>query len=125
MRVRLTPTELVARYPWTPQSIRSQPHCLAGQPPTEVLESIRVDLGGSPDHIARKCDADLQIRIGTAAFYKLLAAHQFRAIVLTGTTEKSAAIERSLSQHLWPSNYKFHIAVVPELLQLIPGGFHG
>ena len=121
---RLTISEITQRYSWIPPSISEQPHCERRQEKNVVLESIRVDLGGAADHIARKCDSDLQSRVGHPEFYALVADRRFRAVVLTATTDKAAAIEQSLSTHLWPESYAIHLATVPELLQLIPGGFH-
>lgn len=121
---RLTVAEMRERYSWMSDALAESAHCLSTESGREILESIRVDLGAAADHIARKCDADLQVRVAIKEFYPLIARKRFRAVVLTATTEKAAAIERSLSDHVWPKGYAFHLAVVPELLHLIPGGHH-
>lgn len=121
---RITADELRKQYPWMPASLSEAPHCTCRETGQAILEAIRVDLGAAADHVARKCDADLQARIEFREFYPLIARRRFRAVVLTATTDKAAAIERSLNQHVWPTGYAFHLAVVPELLHLIPGGHH-
>ena len=121
---RLTADELRKRHPWMSSGLVESPHCTATEAGRDILESVRVDLGAAADHLARKCDADLQVRVEFREFFPLISCRRFRAVVLTATTEKAAAIERALSQHMWPRGYAFHLAVVPELLHLIPGVHH-
>ena len=114
-RRRLTRQELQERFPDFEQGIIEQAYCLDA---AGVLELVRVDLGGAPDHIARKCRADMQSRLAAASFAKLIAAGQFRLVVVSCTTEKAAAIGEALQRHLWPDGLLFHLAVVPELILL-------
>ena len=124
VRIRLTVDELRAAFEWMPDRLVGQPHCCIENEGQKTLESVRIDLGGASDHIARKCDADLQLRIPHKSFFQLVSERRFRAVILTGTTDKAASIQRALGHHLWPEGYGFHLAVIPELLQLTPGGRH-
>ena len=54
----------------SPETLDS-PHCLDESRGHPVLELIRVDLGGKPDHVARKCDADIQVRRRASQFEAL------------------------------------------------------
>ncbi len=113
--LRLTTAEVQARCPWLPVSLAKAPHCLDH---ADVLELIRADLGGPADHVARKCAADLTERCRVPEFLTLVAAGQFRLVIITATTEKVAAIQRSLKHHLWPPGLLVHCSVVPRLLSL-------
>jgi hypothetical protein len=114
---RLTPNELRPLCPWMAPRLARLPHCLDdGRPP--VLEALQVDLGGTPDHVARKCGVAIAARRGLPGFDRLLERGGFRLVVLTATAEKAAAIRASISQHVWPDGLKIHLAVIPDLLQL-------
>ena len=118
MHRRLTTDELAALFPWTPPALAEVPHCLdeSGQPP--VLERIRVDLGGTPDHVARRCDADLADHRRLREFSTLLTQRRFRLVVVTGTPQKAVAIKEAIGRHAWPEGLRVHLAVVPDLLLL-------
>ena len=118
VHVRLTADELQALCPWLPVELLGFPHCLDESGDWPVVELIRVDLGGKPDHLARKCDSDVQVRRRVAEFETLVRQGRFRLVVVTGTPQKAAAIEAALNQHLWPDGLQFHLAVVPDLILL-------
>jgi hypothetical protein len=59
------------------------PHCIDQ---ADVLELIRVDLGGPVDYVARKYATDLISRCRIREFPKLLAERCFRLVVFTFTT---------------------------------------
>jgi len=120
--VRLTRHELSERFPALPAGLTEQPYCLDEN--CNVLELVRVDLGGAADHVARKCEADVAARRDERPFSILLAEKRFRLVVVTATTEKAAAIQQSLSQRLWPDDLLLHIAVVSDLLTLTAGLHH-
>ena len=117
---RLTTVELQERFPWLPAPMLDFPHCLdtSAQPP--VLELVRVELGGTPDHVARKCDGDIQARRPIREFQQLLNDKRFRLVVVTSSAHKAAAIRTALDQHLWPDGLQIHLAVVTQLLSLSP-----
>ena len=113
--LRLNAAEVKRRCSWLPLSLAMAPHCIDQ---TDVLELARVDLGGPADHVARKCAADLTERCRISEFLSVVAARQFRLVVITSTTEKVAAIQRALNHHQWPSGLLVHFSVVPQLLSI-------
>ena len=92
-------------------------------PPT--VELLRVDLGGKPDHIARKCAANIQLRLARNGFLPFVQTGGFRLVVITGTTEKAAALRAALDQHLWPEGLSIHLAIAPDLPLLTARLSHG
>ena len=113
---RLIRGELVERYPGLKQPFLEQPYCL--DQPGDTLELIRVDLGGKPDHVARKCQTDLNARASVEPFAELISRRRFRLVVVTCTAEKATAIRDALGNRLWPDGLLIHLAVVPDLLLL-------
>ena len=113
--LRLNTAEVKRRCEWMALAHAAAPHCLDE---ANVLELVRVDLGGPADHVARKCAADLTERSRTSEFLSIVAARQFRLVVITSTTGKVAAIQRALNLHPWPSGLLIHFSVVPQLLSL-------
>lgn len=118
---RLTTRELLEVCPELPDSLSDQACCLDETATPPRLELIRVDLGGRPDHVARKCLADIRARDGIESVQTLMAQGRFQLIVVTGTTAKAASIGESLDQHTWPDRFEIHMVVVPDLLPLIAG----
>lgn len=116
--LRLTQRELQHAYPWIDERLLEAPHCLHQSVEPPLLELIRVDLGGKPDHVARKCDADIQARRRHSEFAELLHKKTFRLVVITGTSKKASAIRDSLDLRMWPDGLQIHLAVVPDLLHL-------
>lgn len=113
--LRLNAAEVKRRCPWLPLVFTAAPHCIDE---ANVLELVRVDLGGPANHVARKCLADLTERCRVQEFRTLVTAGQFRLVIITATTEKVTAIQRALTNHLWPPGLLVHFSVVPQLLSL-------
>ena len=120
-RTRITTEEIRRRLPWYAGEWCTSPHCLSVSDDMAILELLRVDLGGPADHVARKCRVDIERRCEQTEFRRFLQEETFRLVVITATTDKAAAIQQSLDRHLWPSELKMHIAVIPALLPLMPG----
>lgn len=122
---RLTSSELQHLCPWLAPQLLDWPHCLdeSSQPP--ILELIRVDLGGKPDHVARKCHADIRTRRPSRDFHVLLRERRFRLVVVTGTSEKATAIQAAIDQHVWPDGLQIHLVVIPDLLLLTASSDYG
>ncbi len=112
-RMRLTTPEVMTRYPWLPPKLGHAVHCR--EHGTDILELIRVDLGGAVDHVARKCAADINARRLSPEFLAMVAESQFRLAVVTGTPEKAAALRRALKHHNLPQGLRVHFSVVQEL----------
>ncbi|MCP4856971.1 MAG: hypothetical protein GY903_21010 [Fuerstiella sp.] len=115
---RLTPQELRHSCGWMDERLLTLPHCLDETGATPVQELVRIDLGGRADHVARKCVSDIQFRSRHDEFRQIVYEKLVRLVVVTGTTEKAAAIGDSLEGHVWPDGLAVHMAVVPDLLQL-------
>jgi hypothetical protein len=113
-RTRLNRGELVGRFPWFLKRWIDGCHCLDER--AHVLELLRVDFGGSADHVARRCASDIQLRLQSQDFLKLLTAGRFRLVLITATAEKGAALRRALNRHEWPQGLLLHLSVIPELL---------
>jgi len=120
---RMTPDELVQLHPWYRDEWLTAIHCLRRNDKTQIIELMRVDLGGPADHVARKCYADIQTRITLPEFERLISESRFRVVVVTATTDKAAAIQLAIQGHLWPAGLRFHFAVVTQLLPLLPRCF--
>ena len=123
LRQRLIRREIEEYCPDLPDGLYDQPHCINEGHAPPRLEIIRVDLGGRPDHIARKCQADAHARHHFDGFRRLLEQERLVVVIVTGTTVKAASIRDALDNHVWPAGLQFRLAVVPDLLPLIAGGF--
>jgi hypothetical protein len=117
---RLHADEIRQQHDWYEALWTLAPHCLRILDAEPILELLRIDLGGPADHVARKCRADIDARIQCSDFEELLKRDLFRLVVISATTEKAAAIQLALQGHLWPAGLRFHLAVIPELLPLLP-----
>jgi len=84
---------------------------------TVRLGYIRVDHGGPPDHVVRKCREDLEQRYEHQAFRELIDGGRFLIAVVTAREEKKHAIHEALGRHRW--SIRFRIEVVSDLLHLI------
>ncbi len=121
---RLMTSEIVRQHPWHKAAWLYAPHCLRSRlDAMDLTELIRVDLGGPADHIARKCQAEINARLTTDAFRALLGERTFQLVVITGSTEKASQIDAALTAHSWPTGLQFRIAVFTDLLPLLPRSF--
>jgi len=119
-RLRMTANELRAQYTWFKRPWCLAPHCLdLSVAESPCLELLRVDLGGSADHVARKCQRDLSRRQTVPEFLELVAQAKFRLAVLTATREKSQAVQQALERHHWPAGLEIRFVVLPQLLTLL------
>jgi len=122
---RLLPHEVRRRWPWLAAGGSEPVYCLDGRGSSPILERLRVDLGGKPDHVARKCCREIRRHQGHAPFAALLKAGRFRLVVVSGTPEKAKAIGTALDARVWPEGLRLHVAIVPELLRLTARINHG
>ncbi len=113
-RTRLTREELQSRFPWLSRRWTDACHCF--DEANQILELLRVDFGGTADHVARKCVQEIHRRSPSHDFLKLLASGRFRLVLITATPEKGAALRMALNRHDWPLGLQFHLSVIPELL---------
>ena len=117
-RQRLTSADLDELLPGVRPLLVHAAYCLDESSCPSVLELVRVDLGGGADHVARKAAFDFRLRRNEPAFQPWLSDHRLRLVIVTGSTDKSAAIRAAVNQHLWPDGLSIHLAVVTPLLRL-------
>ncbi|HBE71967.1 MAG TPA: hypothetical protein DDW52_27830 [Planctomycetaceae bacterium] len=115
-RRRLTSDEVVEYMPWLPEELSQSPYCVDAK---GQLELVRVDLGGSPQHVARKTTQASHDRLDVPQVAELAAASRFRVVVLTTSKEKSKAISTALVACGCTDAVRVHIAVIPRLSFLL------
>lgn len=81
------------------------------------LANMRVDQGGPPDHVARKCRDDLEMQMRHTPVRTLVEQDRFMVAIITATDEKAAAIKEALKRHTWP--VRFRVEPVPQLAELL------
>jgi hypothetical protein len=118
--VRLDLGQIQSLLPWYEEEWFHAPHCKRGSEEKQTLELVRVDLGGPADHIARKCRRDIGLRHKAVKFTHLIANQAFGMAIITGSTQKAAAIQSALKSHHWPENLTFRIAVFVSLIPILP-----
>ncbi len=116
--------ELARDWQWIPDKLRTLPHAVdaaidTGHEQTSLLRLIRVDLGGTPAHVAQKCLYDFKQRLPLREFTRRLVQRQLIYVVLTATETKKQLIMRELKKRQWPTGARFEISVVPELCFLL------
>ena len=116
---RMTPEELMEYFPWYPRQLARAPHCHWPTPDSAGVDLIRVDLGGTADHVARKCFLDIEKRAAAREFADCVRHHKFRLLVLTTSSDKGTAIKRAMQNHIWPDKLAIHISIVTEILPLL------
>ena len=110
---RLTADELKEKYGLTSVADLIAAYCEDG----DQLCLLRVDLGGSADHVVRKCREDVRRRMEGPTWRELIDAGRFRIVIVTATVEKAAAIRQALAAFNW--NISFRTATIPDLLPLL------
>jgi hypothetical protein len=117
-RERLLVSEIRERDPKFLQAkLDSSHYYLDDDGETVRLGYIRVDLGGPPDHVVRKCTEDLEDRYVHTGFRELIDQGRFLIGIVTGREEKKETIRDALRRHRWP--IRFRVEVVSDLVHLI------
>ncbi len=114
-RRRLTKEELSAVTPWMPDELTHAPYC---QSHNGVLELLRVDLGGSPQHVAKKAAADCSVRLEYAEFQEMVDRERFQLAILTTTTSKAKLIRQAIESMSWIPSIRLHLTMIPRLTLL-------
>lgn len=114
-----TRDEVTRSFPWMPESIVGRPQVLIGFNADVQWRLLRIDMGGRPDHVARKISRDVKMLSEHEPFLQLLGQGRFTQVVLCPSTMKKRLIEQSLSERTWPRGIKFQIGFIPELFQLL------
>ena len=115
-RRRLSPSEMEEYLPWLPDDLQASPYCLDAN---GRLELIRVDLGGSPQHIARKVATAAQRRLAIPQIAELAARSRFQVAVVTSTSDKATQIAKVMSDADFAPGTRVHFGVVPQLARLL------
>lgn len=119
LRERLTVQELAQRHPdLLLGGLDNSHYYLDRQEEVTRLAYLRIDLGGSIDHVLRKCREDIAARQGIAAFDHLLSLDRFLIAIVTGREEKAERL-RTAAQAFshWP--VRFRIEAVADLVELV------
>jgi hypothetical protein len=118
----LSQDEISKDWNWIPQKHRSIAHAVdtSGESATNTsqLRLIRVDLGGTPAHVAQKCQHDMKCRLAND-YAKLLSERRLMYVVLTATEAKKQLIMHEIKKRSWPAGMRFEIAIVDELCVLL------
>ncbi len=113
---RLSPQDLIEYTPWMPEELRVSPYCVAAD---GRLDLVRVDLGGSPQHVARKVAAAAHQRLNIPTLADLAAQSRFQIVVLTTSTQKAKYITKALEATDCVDAVCIHLAVIPQLSLLL------
>ena len=109
---RMTSDELTSYMSWLPDELTRTPYCVSNG---GRLDLIRVDLGGSPQHVARKAAADLSARLSIPELAELAATAKFQLVILTTTDDKARLISSAFDSLGWSDNVRIHLAAVSRL----------
>lgn len=113
---RLSHLDLTEYAPWMPEEFRTLPYCVAAD---GRLELIRVDLGGSPQHVARKTSIAVHEHLKLPELADLAATKRFQVVLLTTSSQKAAFIAKALDSSDIAGAIPIHIAVVSQLSLLL------
>ncbi len=111
--------DLELRWPWIPPKLRTIPYAMLPGSDAGQLRPIRVDLGGTPEHVANKCTHDIKLRQQVGGFRALLNERRLMYVVLTSTKIKKDFIKSALQKRNWPDNMRFEVVEIPDLCWLL------
>jgi len=98
---------------------RSLPLAIEQEFKDTLLRLIRVDLGGTPAHVAKKLASDIRVRESHEAYARLIAARNLIVVVITSTDAKKSFIEDAIRKRKWPAGIRFNVAIVHCLSNLL------
>lgn len=111
--------ELISAFPWMESSMLSGNQAIEDSPPAPTLRLLRIDLGGTPEHIAKKCTSDLASRQTNSSFNELVAQKRFVLVAIAARPTKQELIQKAIAKRQWPKGMRFQVFVVPELAQFL------
>jgi len=114
-RCRMTSAEIKEQMPWMTSNLCHGPYCRTSR---GIIELVRVDLGGSPHHVAKKAAIDCSKRLELAEFRQLVECDRFQLVVLTTSFSKSRLIRQAIESMNWTTSVRLHLAMIPLLTQL-------
>ena len=111
--------DYASSWTWIPKKMRTLPGAIDPHSDSVILRLVRVDLGGTPDHVATKCAHDIKIRSNIEGFRNLLKPRCLVVVVLTTTENKRQLIMRAIQKRSWPENTRFEVVVISDLCPLL------
>ena len=108
----LTDKEINAVVPDATKQQRAMPLALESETDDGPVRLIRVELGGSPVHVAKKLETDIRIRSTHPYFAGLIVRRRLIMVVLTSTETKKSLIEAAVANRKWPKGIRFNVTVV-------------
>ena len=115
----LSPNQFSTDWSWIPNKLRALPHAIIRADDKLQVRTLRVDLGGTPVHVATKCIQDINLRRNIPGYKQLQAERALINVVLTPTESKKQAIVSAIQKCSWPVNTRFDVTVVPVLCRLL------
>jgi len=112
----LTKVELAEYVPWLPHELSQAPYCLDVH---GVLSLVVVDLGGSPQHVARKVCRVTITRLEIDEIADLAAQARFQIAVITASDQKAKAILKALQSAQCQDAIQVRLIVIPKLSFLL------
>lgn len=103
----------------TSKEQRSLPLAIEPESKNTPLRLIRVDLGGTPAHVAKKLASDVRIRESHDVYAQLIAARNLIIVIITSTDAKKSFIEDAIRKRKWPAGLRFNVAIVRCLSNLL------
>lgn len=117
-RERLRVTEVRQQYPSIiAKKIDSSSYYLDHDGELTRLAYMRVDHGGPPAHVLRKCRNDISVRQNHSPLRELIDNDRFLIAIITAHAEKKEMIEHALRRQVWP--VRFRVEVVADLAHLL------
>ena len=110
LRQRLTADEVEQSAAWLPDRLRHAAVCSGKD---KRLDLVRVDLGGSPQHVARRLAADAAQLDGCHVLPEQM--NHVQLVMLTTSGDKASLIRDSLQALDWCDSVRIHLAVIPRL----------
>lgn len=111
--------DVMTSLPWLPKSFHGRLLVLCDVDEEVSWKLIRVDMGGRPDHVARKIVQDISSLNDASQFLAQLNERRFTQVVLCPSPGKKRLVEQSLSERSWIPGIRFQIGVIPELFQIL------
>ncbi len=114
-----TDVQLQERFMWMDKPQLNTPQAIESNGSEDVLRIVRVDLGGPPKYIAKKCIRDLSSRQTKPEFNQLVSSSRVVLVVITSSEQKQDHIKTAIAKTKWPNVLRFQVYVVPELFHFL------
>lgn len=111
--------ELQAAFPWISDELGNGTHVIEQANSALDLRLVRTDLGGTAEHIAKKCVQDIANRQKNTAFNALVSEKRFVLVVLTASPAKRQLIQQAIAKRQWPRGMRIQVFTIPELAQFV------